>query len=469
MSSKFLSSDSATSLASLQDGTFNLSVASASMSDLTPGLPVKTNSDKKLVSGLIEVDEINATLLTNPLVGTLKVEDLETKNYFSVDDELQKIDNFSASTTQVTNLNGRLKAGEVFTDTISDAGGNVFIQLDATDINFSSTNLTWNGQPIGGGGGGGVENPMVSVLDCASNNIVNMGQFNTNMNSFVIATEGSLSDLQTDTSALQAKTIYQTATLNETKFTSSVRCTGSLKIESDTPAFDDNVSTQMLLGSSGVFTIEKMNGLSIDSVLTITDLLKINMWIDLNMRNNDIYNVSKINGLTPYGGVVMSTSDAQPISATTTQTSLFAGATLTPLDGLTVPANTFTISSYHFNMAGNISTNNGDTLTLSLYNGGLLASLVVDLTGSSNEFFELEADFSIRSIGGIGSARISTNFDFTYSDNGATAWRGSRNCTVNTTTFDTTISNTLDVRAQWSSASAANSIQCRQLILTRVF
>ena len=78
MSSKFLSSDSATSLASLQDGTFNLSVASASMSDLTPGLPVKTNSDKKLVSGLIEVDEINATLLTNLLVGTLEATDFKT-------------------------------------------------------------------------------------------------------------------------------------------------------------------------------------------------------------------------------------------------------------------------------------------------------------------------------------------------------------------------------------------------------
>jgi len=86
MSSKFLSSDSATSLASLQDGTFNLSVASASMSDLTPGLPVKTNSDKKLVSGLIEVDEINATLLTNPLVGTLEATDFKTASVPSFND-----------------------------------------------------------------------------------------------------------------------------------------------------------------------------------------------------------------------------------------------------------------------------------------------------------------------------------------------------------------------------------------------
>ena len=358
----------------------------------------------------------------------------------------------------------------IVTSNVSSIDASAEVEIGGNEIDLIATTVLINGVPISGAGL--VQNPMTSILDCDSNNIINMGPFNVDLNNFVIATEGSLSDLQTDTGALQAKTIYQTATstpVNETEFDSSVRCKGSLKIESDAPFADDFVSTQMLLGASGVFTIEKMNGLSIDSVLTITDLLKINMWLDLNMRNKEIYNVSAINGLTPIGGVVMSTSDAQPISATTTQTSLFAGATLTPLGGLTVPANTFTISSYHFNMAGNVSTNNGDVLTLSLYNGGLLASLVVDLTGSTNEFFELEADFSIRSIGGIGSARISTNFDFTYSDSGATAWRGSRNCTVNTTTFDTTVSNTLDVRAQWSSASAANSIQCRQIILTKTF
>ena len=109
MSSKFLSSDSATSLASLQDGTFNLSVASASMSDLTPGLPVKTNSDKKLVSGLIEVDEINATLLTNPLVGTLEATDFKTAttSLSSIETKTQQIQ-FAPTYVQGTAIVGRL-------------------------------------------------------------------------------------------------------------------------------------------------------------------------------------------------------------------------------------------------------------------------------------------------------------------------------------------------------------------------
>ena len=109
MSSKFISSDSATGLASLQDGTFNLSVASASMSDLTPGLPVKTNSDKKLVSGLIEPDEINATLLTNPLIGTLEATDFKTAttSLSSIETKTQQIQ-FAPTYVQGTAIVGRL-------------------------------------------------------------------------------------------------------------------------------------------------------------------------------------------------------------------------------------------------------------------------------------------------------------------------------------------------------------------------
>ena len=78
MSSRFLSSDSTANLAALQDGTFELSVASAFVSELTPSLPVKTNADKKLISGLINLNDINATLLTNPYVGTLEATALKT-------------------------------------------------------------------------------------------------------------------------------------------------------------------------------------------------------------------------------------------------------------------------------------------------------------------------------------------------------------------------------------------------------
>jgi hypothetical protein len=43
------------------------------------------------------------------------------------------------------------------------------------------------------------------------------------------------------------------------------------------------------------------------------------------------------------------------------------------------------------------------------------------------------------------------------------------NVSVNNTTFDTTISNTLDITCQFSSTSANNSIQTRQATLGQVY
>ena len=129
MSSKFLSSDSATDLSALKNGTFELSVASAAVSDLTPSLPVKTNADKKLVSGLIEVSDINATIITNPFVGTLKVSDLETDNYISAEAEFKQIEHITntGTTPDETTISGTVKPDDLKTDLIKDDGVNVII------------------------------------------------------------------------------------------------------------------------------------------------------------------------------------------------------------------------------------------------------------------------------------------------------------------------------------------------------
>jgi hypothetical protein len=200
MSSKFLSSDSATNLSALQDGTFELSVASASVSDLTPSLPVKTNADKKLVSGLIELADIDATLVTNPFVGTLKASDLETDNYLSAEAEFLQIAHITNTndTPDETTISHN-QAGDMKTDLISDAGGNVFIQLDATDINFQSTNLPWNSAPIGGGAG----SQLTENLDLNGFDITGVGGT-------------TLNGLESEVVLLTAKTQNIEATLNNT-------------------------------------------------------------------------------------------------------------------------------------------------------------------------------------------------------------------------------------------------------------
>jgi hypothetical protein len=179
-------------------------------------------------------------------------------------------------------------------------------------------------------------------------------------------------------------------------------------------------------------------------------------------------NVKAINNLSPTGGVYMTTSSANIITSTTTETSLLVGSA--GIGSLTIPANGFTVSSYHLNLSGRFSSKNGDTATLRLKTGSVdMGSIVSDLTGSTNESFEIEVDFSIRVLGGSGTAEISTNFDFTFSDGSTQNWRGDRNVEVNSTTFSTEISNTLDITVQFNSTSVNNSIQCLQVILTKTY
>jgi hypothetical protein len=243
MSSKFLSSAQTGSLSALQDGTFVINVAEATIQDATPNLPLRTNGDKKIVSGLIQVSDINASIVLNPFIGTLKASDFETDNYLSAEAEFKQIEHITnqGSVPNITGVAGTLKADDLKTDTISDAGGNVFIQMDATDINFSFTNLTWNGSAIGGGGG--VQNPMVADLNCANFNLLNVGATGVNLDTFVVATGTITSTLTGDMTIQQTKTQNITGSVFDTIFTGQVNV-GDLLVKSI------NTSTRLITQAS---------------------------------------------------------------------------------------------------------------------------------------------------------------------------------------------------------------------------
>ena len=131
--------------AQLFDGTLDVYLNSIKSAGLTPGLPLKTNASRTLVSEKIQLTDIDAVLLTNPLVGTLTATDFETDDYFSVNSELQKIDNFTASTATDTNLTGLLKVPEVATDRIYDSTQATWIGFDGSDISVNANDLTLNG------------------------------------------------------------------------------------------------------------------------------------------------------------------------------------------------------------------------------------------------------------------------------------------------------------------------------------
>jgi hypothetical protein len=177
-----------------------------------------------------------------------------------------------------------------------------------------------------------------------------------------------------------------------------------------------------------------------------------------------------VNGIQPSGGLFMQTADGSLYTNSTTETSILG----TGVGNLTVPANTFQVSGYKLDVAGNFNGQNGSVLTLRLcanFTGTPvdLGSVVVTLENATSKFFELEADFAIRSIGAATVAEVVTNMDFTYNRNTGNEFVGQRAVSSNSTTFDTTISNTLFLTAEFDTASTSNSIQTKLATLTRTY
>ena len=91
------------------------------------------------------------------------------------------------------------------------------------------------------------------------------------------------------------------------------------------------------------------------------------------------------------------------------------------------------------------------------------------MSASTNKHWKLEVDFTIRAIGGSGTARIVTGGIFFYTKNASNAFEGTNFSTETSTGFNTTISNTLTITAQWGTASTGDSIYSEIFTLTKTF
>jgi hypothetical protein len=208
-------------------------------------------------------------------------------------------------------------------------------------------------------------------------------------------------------------------------------------------------------------TIDKQNGGDIVLNNSGPGLVLINN-SKLDMNNNGLINCNDINGLTAVGGLSSGTSNSATLSGSTAEQSILA---TTFVGSRQAPANTFKQGdAYVATLAGNFSSDGADTLTLRLKGGATgtttLSTLVVPLNNSSGVYYELEINFVVRQIGAAGVADLAINYDFTYNQTAmGGSFSGERLCESNTTTFDTTILNQLDITAQFSSTSGSNSIE----------
>ena len=167
-------------------------------------------------------------------------------------------------------------------------------------------------------------------------------------------------------------------------------------------------------------------------------------------------------------GLFSQTADSTPITGTTSELSLINGGVGT----LSVPANGFQVGdSFRAVMAGILNVANNQTIRIKVKAGSLilLDSGLQNITNIVNDVFSLNIDFTIRQIGAAGVASIVSLGTFHYCKTSNASVQGFAFNTVNSTTFDTTISNTLDITAQWGSTNAGNSIYSDIFTLNKTY
>ena len=175
-------------------------------------------------------------------------------------------------------------------------------------------------------------------------------------------------------------------------------------------------------------------------------------------------------GLINYaGGVYAQTANSTPVTGTIVETTLINGGVGT----LTIPANGFQIGdSFRAIFGGIMNAANNQTIRIRVKAGAitLLDSGVQSLTNSIiNDIWSLNIDFTIRQLGGVGTASIVSLGAFHYIKTSNASTQGFAFNVVNNTTFNTTISNTLNVTVQWGSNNAGNSIYSDIFVLNKTY
>jgi hypothetical protein len=233
--------------------------------------------------------------------------------------------------------------------------------------------------------------------------------------------------------------------------------------------------TSGLTGSSGTSGTRGTSGTSGTSGTTGTSGTSGSSGLTGTSGTSGIAGTSGTSGVSPTlptsvnYGLFAQTANSTVVTNTTVETSLVNGGVGT----LTVPANGFSVGdSFRVIVGGVVNANNNQTLRVRVKAGSivLLDSGLQNL-GSSviNDVFSINVDFTIRQLGAAGVASIVSLGSFHYTKTNNASVQGFGFNVVNSTTFDTTISNTLDITVQWGAASTGNNIYSDIFILNKTY
>ena len=166
-------------------------------------------------------------------------------------------------------------------------------------------------------------------------------------------------------------------------------------------------------------------------------------------------------------GLFAQTADG-PIATGTIATSLIGLG----IGTLTVPANAFQVGdSFKATLYGHISCANNEDLNIKLIcsTGVIGGTGTISMPQCTNQHFQFDIQFTVRVIGGPGIAILLSAGFFTYSKNASNAFEGADFTFEDSTLFDTTVAQTLDIEAGWGSINPANQIYVESFVLTKIF
>jgi len=202
--------------------------------------------------------------------------------------------------------------------------------------------------------------------------------------------------------------------------------------------------------------------------LDFTDLLEVSVLSGFGYNTYSITGLELMRAAASLNNLYTQTASSTPVTNTTTETSLLDGGVGT----LTVPANGFKVGdSFHAILTGYISSVNNHTLTIRVKSGSVVLATTGSITmaGTTNRHWKLEVYFTVRTLGASGVASIATGGTFMYTKNASTNFEGTNFSTETTTGFDTTISNTLSITAQWGQTNTGDSIYSEIFTLNKTY
>ena len=185
------------------------------------------------------------------------------------------------------------------------------------------------------------------------------------------------------------------------------------------------------------------------------------------MENFGFVSYGSIPSTTNYG-LFSQTANSTTITGTTVESSLIGSG----LGTLSVPANGFQVGdSFVAKLYGHITCVGSATIQIRIKSGSVLLAdtgiIALDVTTSKH--WNIEVNFTIRSLGIASVGSIVSAGLFSYIKNSGLNFEGSKFVLLNNTTFDTTILNTLDITAQWNTNNAGNNIYSDYFVLNKIY